>query len=58
MAEQSEVTIELILKSMIAEGTLVNTDGYTFDNPLEDWGCLHQTVCHSASEYARNDDGD
>jgi hypothetical protein len=28
------------------------------DSRLKDWGCKHQSVCHSAGEYARDEDGD
>ena len=51
-------TIEPIIKALIAPGTLVNTDEYVIYEPLEAWGYGHKTVCHSAGEYARDEDGD
>ena len=51
-------TIEPIIKATIAPGTLVNTDEYVIYEPLAAWGYGHKTVCHSAGEYARDEDGD
>ncbi|MEM7066564.1 MAG: hypothetical protein AAF572_25775 [Cyanobacteria bacterium P01_B01_bin.77] len=34
------------------------TDEYGIYNSLEEWGVDHKSVCHSAGEYARDDDGD
>ena len=39
-------------------GSLVYTDEYDIYARLEPWGYKHQTVCHSAGEYARDEDGD
>ena len=36
----------------------MNTDEYVIYEPLEAWGYGHKTVCHSAGEYARDEDGD
>jgi len=51
-------TIEPIIKATIAPGTLINTDEYVIYEPLQTWGYEHKTVCHSAGEYARDEDGD
>lgn len=51
-------TIEPIIKATITPGTLVNTDEYVIYEPLVVWGYRHKTVCHSAGEYARDEDGD
>ena len=53
-----QVTIEPILRATIAPTTLVYTDEYAIYNRLEEWGYGHKSVCHSASEYARDEDGD
>ena len=53
-----KVTIEPIIKATVARGTMVYTDEYTIYNSLERWGYGHKTVCHSAGEYARDEDGD
>lgn len=39
-------------------GSLIFADEYNIYNALEAWGFAHKTVCHSAGEYARDDDGD
>lgn len=51
-------TIEPILKATIAPTSLVYTDEYTIYDPLNAWGYAHKSVCHSAGEYARDEDGD
>ncbi len=53
-----QATIEPIIKATIVAGTLVHTDEYAIYNPLKDWGYGHKTVCHSAGEYARDEDSD
>lgn len=53
-----QVTIEPIIKSSIAAGTLIYTDEYDIYARLEKWGYAHKTVCHSKGEYARDEDGD
>ena len=42
----------------IEVGTIVNTDEYGIYNALPAWGYVHQSVCHSRGEYARDEDGD
>ncbi len=52
------VTIEPIIKATIAPNTLVHTDEYSIYDRLAEWGYEHKSVCHSAGEYARDEDGD
>src|SRR5437660_4756428 len=53
-----QVTIGPLIKETIAEGSLIYTDEYDIYSRLEEWGYAHETVCHAAGEYARDDDGD
>lgn len=53
-----QVTIKPLIKATVAAGTMVYTDEYSIYNSLEKWGYAHKTVCHSAGEYARDEDGD
>ena len=53
-----QVTIAPIIKDSIASGTLIYTAEYSIYSRLTKWGYEHQTVCHSAGEYARDEDGD
>jgi len=53
-----QVTIKPIIKATVAAGTMVYTDEYSIYNSLTKWGYEHKTVCHSAGEYARDEDGD
>jgi transposase-like protein len=51
------VTIGPLIERTIAKGTLAYTDEYDIDSRLVEWGYDHETVCHAAGEYARDDDG-
>jgi transposase len=51
-------TIAPIIQAIVRPGTLVYTDEYDIYSRLEAWGYEHKTVCHSAGEYARDEDGD
>jgi transposase-like protein len=53
-----QVTIGPLIKRTIAEGSTVYTDEYDIYGRLAEWGYGHETVCHAAGEYARDDDGD
>ena len=53
-----QMTIKPLIQATIAPGTLVYTDAYDIYSRLEEWGYDHESVCHSAGEYARDDDGD
>jgi hypothetical protein len=39
----------------IVPGATVYTDEYDVYTRLPQWGYIHQTVCHAAGEYARDD---
>ena len=47
-----------MIQATIRPGTLIYTDEYDIYDRLPEWGYGHQTVSHSAGEYARNEDGD
>ena len=51
-----QVTIGPLIKQTITEGNTVYTDEYDIYSRLEEWGYGHETVCHAAGEYARDDD--
>ncbi len=51
-------TIRPLIQETILPGTLVLTDEYDIYCRLRQWGYEHKTVCHSAREYARDEDGD
>ena len=53
-----QTTIKPIIKAAVVTGTLIFTDEYNIYSRLESWGFEHKTVCHSAGEYARDEDGD
>ena len=53
-----QATIGPLVERTIAKGTLVYTDEYDIYSRLEEWGYGHETVCHAAGQYARDDDGD
>lgn len=51
-------TIQPIIQATVEAGTLIYTDEYDIYTRLETWGYAHKSVCHSAGEYARDEDGD
>ena len=51
-------TIRPFIEATIEPGTVVNTDEYVIYAALPRWGYVHQSVCHSRGEYARDEDGD
>ena len=53
-----QVTIGPLIRATITPGSTVYTDEFDIDHRLSEWGFAHQTVCHAAGEYARDDDGD
>jgi transposase len=53
-----QMTIKPLIQATIAPGTMVYTDEDDIYSRLEEWGYDHERVCHSAGEYARDDDGD
>ncbi len=58
LANVQQKTIEPLIKATVSAGALIYTDEYDIYHRLETWGYAHKTVCHSAGEYARDDDGD
>jgi transposase-like protein len=53
-----QATIEPVIATAVAPGTLIYTDEYNIYGRLVQWGYAHKTVNHSVGEYARDDDGD
>ena len=51
-------TIKPLVLQAVAAGTLIHTDEYAIYGSLAGWGFGHQTVNHSAGEFARDEDGD
>ena len=58
LADAKQATIGPLIMRTIAEGSTVYTDEYDIYARLREWGYGHETVCHAAGEYARDDDGD
>lgn len=58
LADVKQTTIGPLIRQTIAPGTLISTDEYNIYAGLPEWGYGHETVCHAAGEYARDDDGD
>jgi transposase-like protein len=58
LADVRQVTIGPLIKATIAPGATVHTDEYDIYARLPQWGYMHQTVCHAAGGFARDDDGD
>jgi transposase-like protein len=58
LANVQQATIQPIIASTVARGSLIYTDEYDIYARLEAWGYGHETVCHAHGEYARDDDGD
>ena len=58
LANVQQQTIKPIIQTTVSAGTLIYTDEYDIYARLEDWGYSHNSVCHSAGEYARDEDGD
>jgi len=53
-----QATTKPIITGVLALGSLLYTDEYDIYVRLPAWGYQHQSVCHSAGEFARDDDGD
>jgi len=58
LADVRQVTIGPLIRATIAPGSTVYTDEYDIYHRLDEWGYEHQSVCHAAGEFARDDDGD
>ena len=50
--------IKPIFEKYVKSDTLIYSDEYNIYNRLTQWGFRHKTVCHSAGEYARDEDED
>jgi transposase-like protein len=53
-----QATIKPVITASVQPGTTMYTDEYDIYHRLPQWGYPHETVNHSAGEYARDDDGD
>lgn len=58
LANVKQKTIAPVIKATVTLGSLIYTDEYGIYNSLADWGFTHKSVCHSAGEYARDEDND
>jgi len=58
LANVQQKTIKPMIQATVIAGTLIYTDEYDIYARLDAWGYAHNSVCHSAGEYARDDDGD
>jgi len=58
LANVQQTTIAPLIQATIAPGSVIYTDEYDIYHRLAEWGYTHQTVCHAAGEYARDEDGD
>ena len=58
LSNVQQKTIAPVLKRTITAGSCIFTDEYDIYARLPEWGYGHKTVCHSAGEYARDEDGD
>ena len=58
LPDDKQVTIEPVMKAMIAPGTAVMTDECDIYARLTSWSYGHRTDCHARGEYARDEDGD
>ncbi len=58
LEDVQQVTIGPLIKKTIVPGSVVDTDEYDIDGRLDDGGYNHETVCHAAGAYARDDDED
>jgi hypothetical protein len=55
LSNVQQKTIKPIIEEVVAKGSQVYTDEYDIYARLPAWGYKHQTVCHSAGEYARDE---
>ena len=58
LANVQQKTIQPVIQATGRTGTLIYTDEYDIYARLASWGYGHHSVCHSAGEYARDEDGD
>ena len=57
LANVQQRTIKPLIQTTIAPSTCMYTNAYDIYSRLEQWGYVHESVCHSRGEYARDDDG-
>lgn len=57
LADVQQATIAPLVRATIALGSTVYTDEYDIYHRIPEWGYTHRTVCPSAGEYARDEDG-
>ena len=53
-----QATIKPVIQQFVSPGTITYTDEYDIYDRLNEWGYERHSVCHSAGEYARDEDGD
>ena len=58
LEDVKQATIGPLIERTIAKGSVVYTDEYNIYRRLNEWGYNHESVCHAAGEFARDDDGD
>lgn len=58
LEDVKQSTIAPLIRATIVPGTQIYTDEYNIYSRLTEWGYAHKSVCHSAGEYARDEDGD
>ena len=58
LANVKQATIQPVIASGVAAGTLIHTDEHDIHARLGEWGHDRKTVCHGRGEYARDEDGD
>ena len=58
LADIKQRRIRPLIEETIEPGTLINTDEYVIEDALPVWGYQRKSVCHSRSEYARDENGD
>ena len=58
MPNVQQSTIRPVIVQNVAPNSLIYTDEYNIYHRLDQWGFEHKSVCHSAGEYARDEDQD
>jgi transposase-like protein len=58
LSAYKQKTIGPLITRTITPGTVVHTDEYDIYARLPRWGYAHQTVCHAAGEFGRDNDVD
>ena len=58
LSNVQQATIKPVIEKFVVKGSTTYTDEYDIYERLEQWGYTRKSVCHSAGEYARDEDGD